>query len=388
MTRLSSTIVLILLLISPLLVGQTRNDFARGFTVEPEGEGPLWELRLPEDVYRTVTRPDLGDLRVFNRDGAMVPHTVRRAAPLQVEAPAPQVLSFFPLRGQADEGVPGRSLRIITDAQGAIINAISEDLAADEADRVAAYLVDVSALEEMPNRLELDWEGGAAGGFAATVDVESSNDLSAWRSVASGVTLADLRSGDAVLVHRNIDLPPLEARYLRLEWPNSLQEVRLTGIQAFFRAQAQPPTRETTLITGDPSNDAPTAYEFDTGGVRPVDQVRVVFQERNAVLDAVLLSRRAPDQDWRRRHAATFYSLERDGTQVQSEPADLAPTSDRYWRMEIEGRQDGAGSPPSLEIGFRMGGGRSPPASCEAASDIALARGRWCIHRPSEVARS
>ena len=53
MTRLSGTIVLSLLLISPLLVGQTRNDFARGFTVEPEGEGPLWELRLPEDVYRS-----------------------------------------------------------------------------------------------------------------------------------------------------------------------------------------------------------------------------------------------------------------------------------------------------------------------------------------------
>lgn len=352
MTRRTGAIVLSILSVGLLRADQTRDDFALGLTVEPEGQTPLWELRLPDTVYRTVTRQDLGDLRVFNRDGVIVPHAIRRATALLADAPAPQRLSIFPLRGRAGEAASGLRLRIITDERGAVVNAITEDVPADGGERVAAYLVDASALPQMPDRLELDWEGGADGGFAVTVDVESSDDLAQWRTVVSGATLADLRSAEATLVHREINLPSLQAKYLRIEWPETLREVRLSGVEAFFPAQQRPPTRETILVAGSAAGNNPPAYEFDAGGVWPVDQIRVVFQERNAVLQAALLSRAAPDQNWRRRHSGTFYSLERDGTQVQSLPARLESTSDRYWRMEIGSGQKWAGNPPTLEIGW------------------------------------
>jgi hypothetical protein len=352
MTRWSIAIGLSLLLVVHLWADQTRNDFARGFTAEPEGDEPFWELSLPDEVYCTVTRPDLGDLRVFDSNEAVVPHMVRRPTAVLGERHEPRALSFFPLRGRADEGPSERGLRVITDDQGAIISATREEVQAEQTERVIAYLIDTSGLPQMPNRLELKWERGGDGGFAVTVDVDSSDDLSRWRTVASRVTLADLQSGGATLVHREINLPPLAERYLRIEWPDSLGEVQLSGIQAFFAAQAQPLTRETIRVPGNPVDDGPSAYEFDTGGVRPVDQVRVVFQERNAVVDAVLLSRPTPEQGWRRRHSGTLYSLEREGTRVQSEPADLVQTSDRYWRLEIADGPGWAGSPPSLEIGW------------------------------------
>src|SRR3989304_4915182 len=50
-----------------------REDFAYGIAVRPSVEAPLYRARLPLAIYRSITRPDLGDLRVFNAGGALVP---------------------------------------------------------------------------------------------------------------------------------------------------------------------------------------------------------------------------------------------------------------------------------------------------------------------------
>lgn len=352
MTKMAIAIVLSILSAAPVWAGQTRDAFALGVTVQPQGDSPLWELSLPDEVYRTATREDLGDLRVFNRDGLVVPHVIRRPAVLPGDRPAPQHLSVFPLHGRANQGVAGRSLRVITNDRGEIVSATTEDFSVGDAERVVAYLIDVGGLPQMPDRLELEWEGGAERGFAVTVTVESSNDLARWRTVVSGVTLADVRSAGTALVHRDITLPPLETKYLRIEWPDALRDVRLSGIEAFFPPRQRPPARGTTLVMGSPAPDNSRAYEFDSRGVRPIDRVRVVFQERNAVLEAALLSRPTPDQRWRQRRVVTFYSLEQDGTQVQNAPAEIPAVSDRYWRLEIAGSEPWTGGAPTLELGW------------------------------------
>lgn len=352
MTRSAIAIVLSILSAAPVWAGQTRDAFAFGFAVEPQGGNPLWELSLPDEVYRAVTREDLGDLRVFNRDGLVVPHVVRRPTTLPGERPAPQPISVFPLRGRANERASGRSLRVTTNDRGEIVSATTEDLSVGEAERVIAYLIDVSGLPQMPDRLDLEWEGGAERGFAVTVTVQASDDLAQWRTVVTGVTLADLRSAGTALVHSEINLPPLETKYLRIEWPDALGEVRLCGVEAVFPRRQRPPARRTLLVAGSPARDNPRAYEFDSRGVRPTDRVRVVFQERNAVLEAALFSRPTPDQRWRQRRMVTFYSLEHDGTQVQNAPAEIPSTSDRYWRLETSGGQPWTGGPPTLELGW------------------------------------
>jgi hypothetical protein len=336
----------------PLSAGQLREDFARGITVEVGDDGPLFELSVPAAVYDTVTRPDVGDLRVFNRDGTVVPHAVRRPRALLAEAPAPRALPFFPLRGRGEGGVSGRALRIVTDDRGAIVTATSEDVRPGDADRVVAYLVDASTLEVWPDTLALDWEGEADDGFAVTLDVESSDDLARWRTVVSGVTLARLRSGGAELVHSTITLPSAPGKYLRLEWPEALRAIRLTGVRASFPAQTQPLVRESMRLRGLPVEAAPGTYDFDTGGVWPVDRVQVVFDERNTVAAARVLSRPTAEEAWRRRQRATFYSLERDGAALQNEPARVAVTPDRYWRLEFADGEAWTGQSPTLELAW------------------------------------
>ena len=97
---------------------------------------------------------------------------------------------------------------------------------------------------------------------------------------------------------------------------------------AFFPARAQPLVRKTLVVTGASTGDRPAGFEFDTGGMRPVDRVRVVFEEGNAVAEAAVFSRPGLDGEWRKRFTGWFYSLERIGTLVRNEPVRVEETTE------------------------------------------------------------
>ena len=59
---------------SATLAAPLPDDFAEGIPITPVGEGRAYQLSLPEPVYQVSTRADLGDVRVFNRDGGVVQH--------------------------------------------------------------------------------------------------------------------------------------------------------------------------------------------------------------------------------------------------------------------------------------------------------------------------
>jgi len=328
-------------------------DFAFGFTVEGGAGGALWRLELPEAVYRGVTRADLGDLRVFNRAGDIVPHALRLPGMAVAAAPAPVAVPFFPLYTHGVPDVAGRTLRIITDEAGTIVDATSEAIAVDATDRIAAYLLDTSALQAPPARLTLAWEHPPDASFAVSVDVAASDDLSHWSSLVANVTLADLRSGEAVLVHNEIDLPQRQAKYLRITWPAALSRVTLTGIQAVFRAAWEPLPHRWHPVTGVADTEDPRNYDFDSGGHRPVDRARIGFATRNVAVEATLESRATPQDRWRNHYRGEFYSLEQAGTVLESKPVEFGATPDRYWRFRIADRdQRLAGGPPVLTLGW------------------------------------
>ncbi len=335
-----------------LSADQERGDFAKGFTVQPNEARPLFELVMPEEVYRTIARPDLGDLRVFSRDGRIVPHVVRRPGSRIGSGSPPLPLSFFPLRGKMEDTGVGTSLRIITDKRGLTVGMASSATAATEGERLIAYIIDLNGLPDMPDSLHVNWKSTADEGFAVTVDVESSEDLSRWQTLAKAVTLAELRSGGSSLVHNTIALPEFESRYLRIAWPEALRAVHLTDVLGFFPAKTLSPTRETLVVPGTPADARPAEFLFDTGGMRPVDRVRVVLEERNGVAEAALFSRPGLKSEWRQHFTGRFYSLERSGTRVQNEAVAVAQTTDRYWRLELESGQMKTARPPSLEIGW------------------------------------
>ena len=74
MKRPLITLCALLLASSAFAAAPRPDDYAQGIEMEGYTGRPLAEALLPDEVYRTITRADLGDVRVFNADGVAVPH--------------------------------------------------------------------------------------------------------------------------------------------------------------------------------------------------------------------------------------------------------------------------------------------------------------------------
>ena len=330
------------------------SDFAYGRTVETEGQASLWQIRLPEDVYRKVIRPDLGDIRVFDASGQLVPHTLRRPEATIKEPPAPISLPIFPLYRSDEKESVGHSLRIITDDKGTIVNTIRESIPTDKKEVISTYLLDATKIQQNPDKLILDWESSKETGFSVNVNVDMSDDLSAWYRLGHNATLADLRFGEHQLSHHEINIPVRSYKYLRISWPIELREVTLKGVTAAFPSTELPPQRHWIQFTGAKNPELPISYDFDTNGYWPVDQARIIFPPQNILINGELASR--PDEKfvWYRKYHGLFYKLlQDDGTMLMSPPVNFMTTNDRYWHIvEVGGGNALDRYTPVLELGW------------------------------------
>ncbi len=315
-------------------------DFAYGMRVETEGQASLWQIRLPEDVYRKVIRPDLGDIRVFDASGQLMPHTLRRPDATEKKPPAPVTLPIFPLYQSNEKKSIGHSLRIITDDKGTIVNTIEESIPSDQKDVISSYLLDASKIQQKnPDKLILDWESSKKTGFSINVNVDVSDDLSDWYQLVHNATLADLRFGEHQLSHHEINIPVRSYKYLRISWPIELREVTLKGVTVSFSSTEQPPEQHWIQFTGEKNLALPISFDFDTNGYWPVDQARIIFPLQNILISGELSSRSDEKFVWNRKYRGRFYKLlQDDGTLLMSPPVNFVTTDDRYWQfVEVGG---------------------------------------------------
>jgi len=333
------------------------DDFAFGYQLTVDKFGSLYKITLPEEIYLHATRPDLGDLRVFNAQGEAVPHELQRPQSVRAKAPQQYSLPFFPVFQLQDKSDAPLSLNVKTNAAGAIIM-VTGKTHADENSKINAYLIDASHIKKTIKELRLDWEG-AEPHFITTVKVSYSPDLTKWRTLVRAATLTAMRYGNHKLEQRRIQLPLRKARYLRLSWPAGASDVRLTSVQGTVLSQAHSLRRRIFALAGIRAPDNLMAYEFDTKGVFPTDQVNVRLPQINSLIQAAVKSRANANNPWRERYRGLFYNLRMNQIDLEN-PADLknpvfasALTSDRYWRLEILSDSGGLGnSAPRLELGW------------------------------------
>jgi hypothetical protein len=332
------------------------NDFAYGLRLQLPEQAALYQLRLPPPVYQGVTRPDLSDVRVFNGQGEAVPHAFRRLAQ-PAQTPSPVSLPLFPLPVDAASDTNRVSLHVKTDAHGRVIDVQSGAVPVNgPAGR--DYLIDANALKNTPDKLLLVWEAPPEG-FVATVSVEYSQDLNQWQPLVPQAPLADINYGGHTLSQREIALPPVRARYLRLHWPAAASAVQVKGVQAAFPAVGQAQPLQWISVAGQRLEGDPaelrnvSVYQFDATGFFPIDSLRVRLPQRNTLIEAVLLSRAAAAQPWRERYRGALYQLQVQGAELQNTTLALDSTTDRYWRLEVDDRSGGLGKGrPSIEFGW------------------------------------
>jgi len=209
--------------------GESPADFAVRQPLMTTGEHAFLRVELPDSVYEGAVRPDLGDLRVFNGDGAIVPFAfVPRPAPASVAGPRRE-LAFFPL--SVDTTLPQAadfSIKLRRDPGGTTVDVRARDGTPVAGSRIVGYLIDAGADEKPLVGLQLQVHDASS--VNARLRVDASDDLEHWRSIVASAPLLSLEFNGRRLARNRVEFAPQAARYLRLTWITALSPV-LASVQ-------------------------------------------------------------------------------------------------------------------------------------------------------------
>lgn len=346
-----TTFFLLIILCAPVYAAQPApDDFAYGISLTPQTESAIYEFTLPQSVYCHITRADLGDMRVFNRQGEVVPYLLR-CPEISTQAVAPVTLPFFPIYTEPGKSGGEFSFQLSADGRGSILS-IQTKSGTQPTENIRAYIIDASAADRAVSELEADWRNEGES-FVTTVSVECSDDLTHWQTLVSAATLARLQYGEHRLAQNRIVLPARKAKYLRISWSAGRQSFELNSVKALFSPITAEPDRSEISVSGIAAKDKPNTYEFDLKGLFPADRINLSLPQRNSLTQAVLKSRANSKEEWKIRHRGLFYNLSVEGNALNNVPVSLSPAlSDRYWRLETDDSGGMGSGIPVLKISW------------------------------------
>jgi hypothetical protein len=349
MTR---SIPLLLLCLPALAAAERPQDFAYGIPLAVDGREPFYQVELPRAVYEGAVRADLGDVRVFNAAGEVVPHALRpRPAPAK-SAPAAVGATLFPLRTDAPAGIEGLDLRIAKTGERTTVDLRTRDGRPAGGTKLVGYVADASAVD-VPVRAVALALPAKADDVSARVTLEASDDLRQWTPLVHGANVLRLATGGERLESLRIEFPARKVKYLRLTWPGRAAPLELAGLAVEPGETVVEAPRQWHEVPGIAVKDEPGEFEFDLGGQLPVDRLRFALPQPNTVAVVEVLARAKPAEPWRRVTGATVYRLERDGEALKSPDIAIAGATDRYWRVKVDPRGGGIGAgEPVLGAGW------------------------------------
>ena len=198
-------------------------DFAYARPIATPEKAAVYRFALPADVYGRTVRSDLGDLRVFNGRGEVVPYTLKRPAgdAAAAEADAGRAAAVC-AQGKSRRRARGHSRhdRVRQGRrQSQYAGCTSQRHGHFELHRGCAPSRGV-------DRGRQPRVAGGCGEFAGRLKVEASDDLGAWRTLVEDAPIANLHADGARLIERRVEVPATRPKYLRLTWASAAPAVR------------------------------------------------------------------------------------------------------------------------------------------------------------------
>lgn len=324
-----------------------KDDFAFGYNLEVDGSGAIYSVALTRDIYSSLVQTGLGDIRIFNSKGEVVPHEIRIAEVERDYLTTAVDIPVFAL--SSEKGGSGDDLSVVI-KRNKTGNIISLRDSRNDASKVVSYLLDLDEAGSYPLKLRLEWQAKVS--FMVPVRLESSHDLIKWHRVTGG-TLADLEFMGNKLQHKELTLEKKLGRYLRIIFADG-KAISITGVKAVSGPQPLPTLREwvTTPLSRKEENGV-TFLEARVEGAFLIDSLQIKFPQDNSILLARLHSRVKPGASWRYYGEKLFYSLLENEVELHSEPLMIPPSNNKSYRLEV--LQDGAGlveMVPELELGY------------------------------------
>ena len=327
------------------------DDFAYAVPVQFEGQDALYRLNLPLSVYQHSTRPDLGDLRVFNAQGEVVPHMLQVAESSSVGEAESAELILFPLQGAEHSSLDQLSVSIKQNFNGTLIN-IGSQVKTATPPKLSGYLLDANAIKQPIQALELEWSQGKEN-FAGSIHIESSDDLQHWTTLTHKAPLASMQFGGHSLLQKRVEFAATKSKYWRVSWPQTQTPLLLTSVNAELAATHI----ETPLIwhasPGKSVEDKAGEYQFDLAAQLPIQRVRISLPQMNTLVQAGVYSRATPADSWQLATNTRLYKLTHAGQEINNPDLTLA-NNHRYWLLRVEQKSGGLGNGlPTLQAGWR-----------------------------------
>lgn len=335
---------------SALAAPPTLDDYAQGSDIVAPAGLPLVETTVPDAVYQTVTRADLGDVRVFNAEGQPVPHAFCDAPALAEPVITEHSLPVFELRDAPEIASGGSRIEVQT-AGGTQVNVLeagSSQPAAAANGRI--HIMDASGSDEPIRAIQFDWQS-PDGASQAQVSIEASNDLDRWQVLVPASTLLLVRRGAEQLRRERIRLPQQSYDYLRVQRADGGPPLTIAGVTAERVAAAEEIEPAWFTATNHVTDD-PEVLFFDTGRRAPVTYARLRLPQDNSSVRVTLHSRDDATAPWTERWNGEAYRIVSDTQRRESPPAHFGATSDRYWRLRIA-KDPQLYRATLLELGYR-----------------------------------
>ena len=328
------------------------SSFAGKLTLDGQG-GSVLSYMLPESVFLGLQDPAFRDLCVFDADGTPVPFSVRLPQGQKDGKDYSAPVAYFPWapktegQGGAVASTPSVADIEIT-AAGTIVRIKGQQGAgttgAKETLPPRRVLLDMEPfLKQMKDPLPVGLEGfslkdlrghslkvqtSSDSHFFSYVTMQTSADLSQWRSLGERQALARMRQGDDLLQRDTLTLPPSMDRYLLLHFEGDA--VPLSGLEAQVRFDSTQPLMRERIIPGTKAADG-RSITYDIGGSFPLSSI--TFDMPQPEMMAVQLERRSTtNAPWRSYTRGLIYRLEKEGVTIVNDPIPVQEYT-RYWRL-------------------------------------------------------
>ena len=345
-------LIILLVLAQSAIAAERPEDFAYGIPIHASARNALYEIEIPLAVYRSVTRSDLGDLRVFNHDAEVVPHTLKPREALEAKPGVAVQLPVFPLRGAPGDKIDNADIRIERRGDGAVVSVQTLAGARRQERRLRAYLVDASAVKQPIQSLLLDWQGDP-NGFVGTVRIDASDDLNTWRILTDRAALARLSFGGFQLNQNRVELRGAAHKYLRLSWPDRQSPLESLSVRAEPAPGTVAAPRVWHSFKGSTIPGKMGEYNYDLGGPIPFDRLRVELPQVNSLGQLQVLARGKTTDEWRLKATATVYRLRRGDAEVTSPDIGLNSGGERQLLLRVDQKGGGIGAGvPVIQIGW------------------------------------
>ncbi|YCH22433.1 DUF3999 domain-containing protein [Pseudomonas sp. D1-3] len=348
--RLNIALALLMLgtpLVAAAELSERPQDYAVTVPLTLSGEGPWYRMQLPMAAQLAARHADFRDLRLFNGEGERLAYSLIPGAERFAESQQRADLRLFPLHGPAGRRDAVPTLRVQRGDDGSIIE-LAEPAATAEVLR--GWLLDASATDFSLQRLYLEWQAESEG--FQRFSIEASDDLDHWRPVGEG-QVARLSFNGERIDKREVELPTIRARYLRLLWLAPEQAANLSAARVSgTRSTAEPAALIWSAALKGQADEQGVIWTLPLA--LPPERVRIDIEQANSLAPVVLQGRRDSKAPWTPLANSVLYRLPGDGHELVQDQIELPPLPVSQLRLQVDSRGGGLGSSePRMHLAMR-----------------------------------